>query len=116
VAAGLPALLRAAKLQKRAARTGFDWPDAEGPRAKIVEELDEVAAAASADVEEEVGDLLFSVVNYVRHLGIDPEAALRRGNAKFERRFAAMEALAGDRFANLDLAAKEALWQQVKRD
>ena len=115
VAAGLPALLRAAKLQKRAARTGFDWPDAAGPRAKILEELDEVATAAPDAVEEEVGDLLFAVVNYARHLGIDPEAALRRGNAKFERRFAGMEALAGAAFEALDLDGKEALWQQVKR-
>ena len=115
VAAGLPALLRAAKLQKRAARTGFDWLDAVGPKAKILEELDEVATAAPADVEEEIGDLLFAIVNYARHLGVDAEAALRGGNVKFERRFAAMEALAGDGFAALDLDGKEALWQQVKR-
>ena len=107
--------MRATKLQKRAARTGFDWPDASGPLAKIAEELDEVATAVPDDLEEEVGDLLFAVVNYARHLGIDPEAALRHGNAKFERRFAAMEALAGDDFAALDLAGKEALWQRVKR-
>ncbi|WP_447415179.1 MazG nucleotide pyrophosphohydrolase domain-containing protein, partial [Clostridium perfringens] len=76
------------KLQKRAARIGFDWPDADGPRAKVVEEIAEVANAADADHrEEEIGDLLFAVVNWSRHLGIDPEAALRRGNAKFERRF-----------------------------
>lgn len=115
VAAGLPALLRATKLQKRAARVGFDWPDATGPRAKIDEELTEVATASPKDVQEEVGDLLFAVVNYARHLGIDPEVALRRGNRKFEGRFAAMEALAGDGFAALDLDAKEALWEQVKR-
>lgn len=115
VAMGLPALLRAAKLQKRAARTGFDWPDATGPREKIDEELAEIAAAGPETLEEEVGDLLFAVVNYARHLGVDPEAALRRGNVKFERRFAAMEALAGEAFAALDLDAKEALWQRVKR-
>ncbi len=114
VATGLPAVLRAAKLQARAARTGFAWPDASGPRAKIIEELDEVATAAPGDVEEEIGDLLFSVVNYARHLGVDPETALRHGNAKFERRFAAMEARAGTGFVTLDLNAKEALWQQVK--
>ena len=115
VAAALPALLRATKLQKRAARVGFDWPDVTGPLAKINEELTEVAAAAPTNVEEEVGDLLFAVVNYARHLGIDSEVALRRGNRKFEGRFAAMEALAGDGFAALDLDAKEALWEQVKR-
>ncbi len=115
VAASLPALLRAEKLQKRAARTGFDWPDAVGPRAKIVEEMEEVATATPEMIEEEVGDLLFAVVNYARHLGVDAEQALRRGNTKFERRFAAMEAVAGADFAGLDLDAKEALWRQVKR-
>ena len=115
VALGLPALLRAEKLQRRAARTGFDWPDATGPRAKIDEELAEIAEANDAERSEEVGDLLFSVVNYARHLGVDAEAALRQANAKFEARFAAMEALAGDGFTALDLEAKEALWQQVKR-
>lgn len=115
VALGLPALLRAEKLQRRAARTGFDWPDAAGPRAKIDEELAEIAEANDATRSEEIGDLLFSIVNYARHLGVDAETALRQANAKFEARFAAMEALAGDGFAALDLEAKEALWQQVKR-
>lgn len=114
VAIGLPALLRAEKLQKRAARTGFDWPDAAGPRGKVFEEMDEIARAAPAEVEEEVGDLLFAVVNYARHLGIDAEAALRAGNAKFERRFRAMEAKAGATFAGMSLEDKEALWQDVK--
>lgn len=115
VAIGLPALLRAEKLQKRAARVGFDWPHADGSRAKITEELAEVASATTPDhVEEEIGDLLFAVVNWARHLGVDPEAALRRGNAKFEARFRAMEALAGEAFPQLDLDAKEALWQRVK--
>src|SRR3712207_4239329 len=95
VALGLPALMRAQKLQSRAARTGFDWPDAEGPRAKIVEELDEIAAAGPDELAGEVGDLLFAVVNYARHLGVDAESALRAANAKFERRFGAMEAAAG---------------------
>jgi ATP diphosphatase len=114
VATGLPALLRAEKLQKRAARTGFDWPDASGPRAKIEEELAEIEAAATpAEVEEEVGDLLFAMVNWARKLGVDPEAALRAGNAKFERRFRAMEA-ADENFASLDLDSQEALWQRVK--
>jgi ATP diphosphatase len=116
VAIGLPALLRAEKLQKRAARTGFDWPDPSGARAKIDEELAEVEAAASdAEREEEIGDLLFAVVNWARKQGVDPEAALRGANAKFEKRFKAMEAEAGDAFVRLDLEAKEALWQQVKR-
>jgi ATP diphosphatase len=115
VAVGLPALMRAVKLQKRAARVGFDWPDDAGPRAKLHEEIEEVAAATGDEIEEEIGDLLFSAVNWARHLGVDPEAALRRGNAKFERRFRGMETLAGDHFASLSLADKEALWQQVKR-
>ena len=114
VAITLPALLRADKLQRRAARTGFDWPDVDGPRAKIAEELEEVAQA-STDAErcEEIGDLLFAVVNYARHLRVDPEHALRSANAKFERRFRAIEQHPD--FADLSLAAKEQLWQAVKR-
>ena len=115
VALALPALMRAEKLQKRAARTGFDWPDASGARAKIDEELAEIADASPAELEGEVGDLLFAAVNYARHLKIDPEQALRAANAKFERRFAAMEDLAGAAFAGLDLAAKEDLWLAAKR-
>ncbi|MDP5278496.1 nucleoside triphosphate pyrophosphohydrolase [Sphingomonas sp. DG1-23] len=116
VALGLPALLRAEKLQKRAARTGFDWPDPSGARAKIDEELAEVEAATSpAHREEEIGDLLFAVVNWARKQGVDPEAALRGANAKFERRFKAMEAEAGAAFAGLDLDGKEALWVKAKR-
>lgn len=115
VAIGLPALLRAEKLQKRAARTGFDWPDPSGARAKIDEELAEVEAAPADEVEEEIGDLLFAVVNWARKLGVDPEAALRIANAKFEKRFKAMEAEAGDVFEALDLDRKEELWQAVKR-
>ena len=115
VAAGLPALMRAVKLQKRAARTGFDWPDQTGAIAKIVEEIEEVKTASEDQREDEIGDLLFAVVNWARHLGVDPEAALRSGNAKFERRFRAMEALSGEAFAALSLDDKEALWQQVKR-
>ena len=117
VARGLPALMRAEKLQKRAARTGFDWPDAAGPRAKVAEELDEVDGAADRDERsEEIGDLLFAVVNLARHHGIDAEVALRAANAKFERRFAAMEARAGNAFADLSLNEKEAHWQAAKRD
>lgn len=116
VALALPALMRAEKLQKRAARTGFDWPDTGGTRAKIIEELAEVDAAPDADAQEdEIGDLLFAVVNHARKLGIDPEVALRRANVKFDGRFRAMEAKAGDAFAGLSLDAKEALWQEAKR-
>lgn len=115
VARALPALLRAEKLQKRAARTGFDWPDSSGARAKIDEELAEVAAAAPDEIEEEIGDLLFAVVNWARKLGIDPEAALREANGKFERRFRAMEAAGGEGFAALSLDEMEALWVEAKR-
>ncbi|MES2055500.1 MAG: MazG nucleotide pyrophosphohydrolase domain-containing protein, partial [Pseudomonadota bacterium] len=93
----------------------FDWPDADGPRAKVIEEIAEIDAAGVDQREEEVGDLLFSVVNWARHLGVDPETALRVANAKFEARFKAMEAEAGEGFSGLDLDAKEALWQAVKR-
>ncbi len=115
IARAIPALTRAEKLQKRAARVGFDWPDADGPRAKIAEELEEVANAADQDArEDEIGDLLFAVVNWSRHLKIDPEAALRRASRKFERRFRAMEAIAGDAFEALSLEAKEAMWTKAK--
>ncbi len=117
VAAALPALMRADKIQRRAARTGFDWPNSDGPRAKIAEELAEFAAAATdAERTDEGGDLLFAVVNLLRHEGVDPEVALRGANAKFERRFASMEAAAGPTFPALDLAAKEALWDAAKTD
>ena len=117
VALGLPALLRAEKLQKRAARTGFDWPDPSGSRAKIDEELAEAEAAQTPDaLEDEIGDVLFSVANWARQQGVDPEAALRRTNAKFERRFRAVEARGGEDFIMLSLADKEALWQSVKAD
>lgn len=115
VALGLPALMRAEKLQKRAARAGFDWPDPSGPRAKIDEELAEVEGATSdTDRVEEIGDLLFAVVNWARHLNIDAEAALRQANAKFERRFKLMETSAGAAFTGLDLDAKERLWAEAK--
>jgi nucleoside triphosphate diphosphatase len=114
VAIALPALMRAEKLQKRAARTGFDWPDSEGPKAKIFEEIDEVCTAQNDDArEDEIGDLLFAVVNFARHLHIDPEAALRRANSKFEKRFRGIESAHG--FAGMALAEKEALWQAQKR-
>lgn len=118
VALALPALLRAEKLQKRAARQGFDWPDAEGPAAKVVEELAELAAAGTdAERIEEAGDLLFAAVNLVRAHGVPAEEALRAANAKFERRFQGMEALAAARglvFAELTLDEQDALWRDVK--
>ncbi|MDK4807359.1 MAG: nucleoside triphosphate pyrophosphohydrolase [Novosphingobium aromaticivorans] len=115
VALALPALMRAEKLQKRAARVGFDWPDTSGPRAKVIEELDELAAAATPEEKlDEAGDLLFAAVNLARAHGVAPEEALRHANAKFERRFRAMEALAQGAFPTLDLEAQEALWQAVK--
>lgn len=116
VALALPALMRAEKLQKRAARVGFDWPDTAGPQAKVLEEMDELAAATSdAEKLEEAGDLLFAAVNLVRRYGVAPEDALRHANGKFERRFRAMEAMSQGSFANLTLAEQEALWQAVKR-
>ena len=116
----LPALARAAKLGKRAGRVGFDWPDASGVRAKIEEELretDEVAAHDLTRRAEELGDLLFATANWARHLGVDAEEALRLANAKFERRFRAMERLAAARgltLKTLDPAAWDALWNEVK--
>ena len=114
VASALPALIRAGKLQKRAARSGFDWPDPSGARAKIDEELAEVEAAAPDGRAEEIGDLLFAVVNWARKLGVEAEEALRAANAKFERRFRAMEAEAGPAFPTLELEAQEELWQRAK--
>jgi len=113
VALALPALERAAKLQKRAARTGFDWPDIEGPKAKIREELDEIAEALPDELEEEVGDLLFAAVNFARHLKVDPEEALRKANRKFEKRFRTIEATPG--FQSMNLEEMEALWTVAKQ-
>ncbi|WOE74049.1 nucleoside triphosphate pyrophosphohydrolase [Alterisphingorhabdus coralli] len=116
VAQAQPALMRAEKLQKRAARTGFDWPQAQSCAAKLEEEMAELADTRT-DVErhEEAGDLLFAAVNLVRHYGVDPETALRDANRKFERRFKAMESEAKGAFETLSLDEQEALWQQVKR-
>lgn len=114
VALALPALERAAKLQRRAARVGFDWPDASGPRAKIDEELAELEAETDHDRKvEELGDLLFAVANLARHLNIEPETALREANRKFERRFRSIENTPG--FAGMSLREKEELWQAAKK-
>jgi ATP diphosphatase len=115
VALALPALKRAEKLQRRAARIGFDWPDAGGPRAKIDEELAEIDEAATPEEREaELGDLLFSVVNYARHLGIDPENALREASARFEKRFRKVEEIADKPLKDMDIYQLEALWQKAK--
>jgi ATP diphosphatase len=129
----LPALMRAFKLSKRAARAGFDFEHASQTADKVAEELAEVrdaaaqnarangsraGTAASPEIFEEIGDLLFAAANLARKLDVDAEAALRSANAKFERRFRGMESLAaqrGESFADLNLAAQEGLWQEVKR-
>jgi ATP diphosphatase len=124
IAAGLPALLRALKLQKRAARVGFDWTEARDILDKIAEETAELNAELAVPdpdrdrLEDELGDLLFALVNLGRRLEVDPESALRRTNAKFERRFRQMEAwltAQGRRPEDLRLAELEALWQRAKR-
>jgi ATP diphosphatase len=129
----LPALMRAFKLSKRAARVGFDFEHASQTADKVAEELAEVREAAaqsaiagesdagpgaSPEIFEEIGDLLFAAANLARKLDVDAEAALRSANAKFERRFRGMESLAtqrGETFADLNLDAQERLWQEVKR-
>ncbi|HEY3912363.1 MAG TPA: nucleoside triphosphate pyrophosphohydrolase [Stellaceae bacterium] len=125
VALALPALLRAAKIQARAARIGFDWAEARPVIAKLAEEIAELEAELDPDrdsgadpekIEDEMGDILFAAANLARKLDLDPEAALRRATAKFERRFRAVEAIAAERGIGADLDALEALWQQVKRD
>lgn len=123
VAVGLPALLRAHKLQKRAARVGFDWPSTDQVIDKIQEEAAELVEArdtlTSDEVAEEYGDLMFVMANLGRHLGLEPEAALRAANAKFTRRFEAVEAALtalGKTPIDSDLAEMDALWDQVKRD
>jgi ATP diphosphatase len=114
VALALPALERAAKLQRRAARVGFDWPDRSGPRAKSDEELAELDGESDHQrLLEELGDLLFAVVNLARHLNIEPEAALREANRKFEQRFRAIEQEPG--FAEMPLDQKEELWVRAKQ-
>jgi nucleoside triphosphate diphosphatase len=122
VALGLPALMRAEKLQKRAARVGFDWPDIGHVVDKIAEEARELAEARDTlsqdEIAEEMGDLLFVMANLARHLKVDPETALRRANAKFTRRFAFIEAelaARGKRPEDSDLAEMDALWDEAKR-
>jgi nucleoside triphosphate diphosphatase len=122
IAAGLPALMRAVKLQDRAARAGFDWPDAGAVLDKITEETAELVAARTAGdlahVAEEYGDLMFVMANLGRHLEIDPETALRAANAKFTRRFQGVEAALlakGRRPEQSDLAEMDALWDAEKR-
>jgi MazG family protein len=121
VALALPALLRSVKIQGRAARIGFDWPDATEVFAKIEEEIAELKSELARDadattLEDEMGDILFTVANLARKLAIDPETALRRATAKFERRFRRVEALAAERATSTSLEAFEALWQEVKRE
>jgi ATP diphosphatase len=121
IAKALPALKRAQKLGKRASRVGFDWPDRTGVRAKIDEELQELEAAAAgndpAAVADELGDLLFAVVNLARHLDVDAEHALANANAKFERRFRDMEAgvaTTSEDLKALSLETLEQHWQAAK--
>ncbi|MBO6768585.1 MAG: nucleoside triphosphate pyrophosphohydrolase [Erythrobacter sp.] len=120
VAKALPALLRSHKLQKRAARVGFEWPDVEGPIAKLHEEIEELdQAKTDEDRLMEAGDVLFAAVNIVRRYGVDPEQALRASNAKFERRFREMEKIAASEqedFSRLDLDSQEEYWQRAKRE
>jgi len=111
-----PALARADLISRLAAATGFDWDDPAGARAKVVEEMAEVDAANGLhERADEIGDLLFAVVNWARKLGIDPEAALHQATTKFEQRFRAMEDQAGTGLPGLTLDQMEELWQQVKR-
>ncbi len=124
VARALPALMRAEKLQHRAARVGFDWSDIGGVIAKCKEEISELEAELkdrreSAGVCQELGDLLFSCVNLARHAGVTAEQSLRSANEKFERRFRAMEAsltMKGRRFEDMDLQALDRLWDEVKQN
>lgn len=122
VALALPALTRAAKIQKRARRAGFDWQDLSPVMDKVQEELTELQVAqASSDqdaIEDELGDTLFAVVNLARHLSVDPELALRRSTQKFERRYRAVEQLAAEQsldMATADLSELDRLWELAKR-
>ncbi|HCU89997.1 MAG TPA: nucleoside triphosphate pyrophosphohydrolase [Gammaproteobacteria bacterium] len=118
---GLPALTRATKLQKRASRVGFDWPDTTGVQEKVSEEFSEVVAAIAegsrSQIEQEMGDLLFACVNWMRHFDLDPETALRKANRKFEQRFhfieASLESL-GSSVRGASLARMDELWEAAK--
>ena len=118
VPVGLPGLSRAVKLQKRAARVGFDWREAKDVLSKIVEETAELTEAMDSKdankMEDEFGDLLFVLANLSRHLKIDPEAALRRTNEKFVRRFSYIEEKLGDRLSEASLEEMESLWSEAK--
>ena len=115
VALALPALLRAQKIQKRAARVGFDWPDKEPVKEKLIEELDEVTAATTeAEVHEEIGDLLFSAVNLARHYKVDAERALADATAKFIKRFNKIESNLSKDMQDMSLEELEAEWQKAK--
>lgn len=122
VAKSIPALKRAQKLGSRASRVGFDWPDRQGVREKIREEIDELEEAVGtrevADIEEEFGDVLFAVVNLARHLDIDPEKALTGANRKFERRFRDMEReinANGKRMSDFNLETLDKYWRAAKK-
>ena len=123
VPASLPPLERSYKIQKKAAKLGFDWPDISGPREKIHEELEEIDEAveleSQTDIEEELGDLLFSVVNYARHLGVDPALALARTNRKFERRFRSVEANMkkdGKQMGPENIEEMDRYWDSAKKE
>ena len=119
VPVSLPALQQALRIGEKAHRTGFDWPDAKGPRAKLDEELEEMdEALTSGDqdaAEAELGDVLFSLVNVARHAGINPEMALRKTSQRFRARFQLVEEALGDRLAESSLAEKEAAWEAAKK-
>jgi MazG family protein len=125
VAMALPALMRAEKIQKRASGSGFDWPEIGPVYDKVMEELEETREAASKSplkqdaIEDEVGDLLFACVNLARHLDVDPESALRRGNEKFSRRFKALEKILSTKnktSADCTIEQLEEIWQSVKKE
>ena len=121
VAKSLPGMIRAEKLQKKAAKVGFDWDGPQGALDKITEELDEVkrACAGDGDAEEEIGDLLFAAVNAARHLKVDPERAMEKTCNKFIRRFADMERQAREQnkvLSDLSLAEMDALWDKAKEN
>jgi len=123
IAKALPALMRAEKVQSRAARVGFDWPDVQPVWSKLTEEIEEVKEALASEnaeaIEDEIGDLLFTVVNLARHLQVDPETALRRSSSKFEKRFRRVETLALQEkkaMSAMELDGLDALWEQAKKD